>query len=66
MTIDIEEAKKMLGIYKKYKNIVHVNHIDLFNNAVQLLLKKQIKIKNFFSKLPAHQLEKNTYHHFLI
>ena len=58
MTTDIEEAKKMLGIYKKYKNIVHVNHIDLFNNAVQLLLKKQIKIKKIFFQITSPSIGK--------
>ena len=58
MTTDIEEAKKMLGMYKKYKNIVQVNHIDLFNNAIQFLLKKKKKIKKIFFQISSPSIGK--------
>ena len=49
MTIDVKKLK-MLGNIRNTKIVL--NHIDLFNNAVQLLLKKQIKIKIFSNFQP--------------
>lgn len=56
MTTVLIEGKKMVDIYKRSKSVVHINHIDLFNNAIQFLLKRQTGIKKIFFQItsPSH------------